>query len=327
MNKRMISFLFAALLSVVALAPPVLADNGKTPFPISVEEYTEGSMSEKRIRKVYQLPVTEDPKNIPTEDFERNGYIFHLLDITQQNEEGTDVKAYTETITEPSDTGDLEKVLKQLEGQKEVLTEDGYTGTLFLDHTTVKVTVDGYNTSTRNLSASRTYPNLSDADLSLIPKTVDESGKTLTLNDVQWASVFQADGSTLYTATASYAGTSTTYYATGYTVTADYVGNVTKTNCEVVTYTAIFFGEPVPKAEPIPEPMPPATPGPEPSPGPAADATPDQTPGPEATTEPAHEPKTMPIWISLGVCCGAALMISGLAFYQAKKGKGGKHLE
>lgn len=325
MNKRIISFLCAALLSVIALAPPALADNGKTPFPIDLEEYTEGSFDELRIRKVYQLSVTEDPKNIPTEDFERNGYMFHLLDITQQNEEGTDVKEYTETITEPSDTGDLEKVLKQLEGQKEVLTEDGYTGTLFLDHTTVKVTVDGYNTSTRNLSAARTYPNLSDADLSLVPKTVDENGKTLTLNDVQWASVFQEDGSTLYTATASYTGTSTTYYATGYTVTADYVGNVTKTNCEVVTYTAIFFGEPIVKPEPTPDPIPEPTPTPQPTPEPTPEATPEPTP--EATPEPAQETKTIPIWIPLGVCCGAALVISGLALYQAKKGKGGKHLE
>ena len=29
-------------------------------------------------------------------------------------------------------------------------------------------------------------------------------------------------------------------YATGYTVTADYTGEVAKTNCEIVTYTAIF---------------------------------------------------------------------------------------
>ena len=206
-----------------------------------------------------------------------------------------------------------------------MLTEDGYTGTLFLDHTTVKVTVDGYNTSTRNLSAARTYPNLSDADLSLVPKTVDENGKTLTLNDVQWASVFQEDGSTLYTATASYTGTSTTYYATGYTVTADYVGNVTKTNCEVVTYTAIFFGEPIVKPEPTPDPIPEPTPTPQPTPEPTPEATPEPTP--EATPEPAQETKTIPIWIPLGVCCGAALVISGLALYQAKKGKGGKHLE
>ncbi len=43
-----------------------------------------------------------------------------------------------------------------------------------------------------------------------------------------------------YTATATYTGTSSTRSATGYTVTASYTGQVAKTDCEVVTYTAIF---------------------------------------------------------------------------------------
>ena len=43
-----------------------------------------------------------------------------------------------------------------------------------------------------------------------------------------------------YTATASYTGSVTSRYATGYTVTADHTGEVAKTNCEIVTYTAIF---------------------------------------------------------------------------------------
>ena len=107
-----------------------------------------------------------------------------------------------------------------------------------------KVTVDGYATKTQALSASRSYPNLSEADVSLIPKSIEENGKTLTLADVQWDSTEQTDGVggiiTRYTATASYTGTSSSRYATGYTVTADYTGEVAKPDCDVVTYTAIF---------------------------------------------------------------------------------------
>ena len=43
-------------------------------------------------------------------------------------------------------------------------TEDGYTGTLHLDHTTVKVTTDGCAIKTETVSAIRTYPNLSDVN-------------------------------------------------------------------------------------------------------------------------------------------------------------------
>lgn len=255
MKKRVLSLLCMALLCVIAFTVPALAAEQTVRYPISVEEYTEGGVP--RIKKVYQLSLNEDPVSIPTEDFERFGYVYHLLDVTQRNDEGVDVKDYLDTITQDSDTGELAVVLKRLDGQREITTEDGYSGLLVLDHTSVKIAVKGYETSTRSLSAHRTYPNLSDADLSLVPKTVEENGKTLTLGDVQWATSYQDDGTAHYTATASYSGTSTNRYATGYTVTANYVGRVSKTGCDMITYTAIFGGTEIrPEPEPMPEPMP-----------------------------------------------------------------------
>ena len=322
MKKRAFPMLCMALLCVMAFTAPALAAEQTTNYPISVEEYTEGDTP--RIRKVYQLSLNEDPASIPTGDFERYGYVYHLLDITQHNDEGVDVKDYTDTITQDSDTGDLAAVLKQLDGQREITTEDGYTGLLVLDHTSIEIAVKGYNTSTRNLSANRTYPNLSDADLSLIPKTVDENGKTLTLNDVQWASAYQDDGSMHYTATANYTGTSTSRYATGYTVTANYVGRVSKTGCNMITYTAIFGGVELPakaEPEPTPEPMP-ALSAKE---VPAADAGTDVTemPAPEqAETAPAQEKQSgawIPVCLIVAACAGL-----GVAWYVRTK-KGGAH--
>ena len=311
-----------ALLCVMAFTAPALAAEQATNYPISVEEYTEGDTP--RIRKVYQLSLNEDPASIPTGDFERYGYVYHLLDITQHNDEGVDVKDYTDTITQDSDTGDLAAVLKQLDGQREITTEDGYTGLLVLDHTSIEIAVKGYNTSTRNLSANRTYPNLSDADLSLIPKTVDENGKTLTLNDVQWASAYQDDGSLHYTATANYTGTSTSRYATGYTVTANYVGRVSKTGCNMIPYPATFGGVELPakaEPEPTPEPMP-ALSAKE---VPAADAGTDvtETPAPEqAETAPAQEKQSVawiPVCLIVAACAGL-----GVAWYVRTK-RGGAH--
>ena len=100
------------------------------------------------------------------------------MDMTRKNEVGVDTKPHIETVTQASSTDDMETILQQLSAELEVTTEDGYTGTLQLDHTTVKVTVDGYATKTQALSASRSYPNLSEADVSLIPKSIEENGKT-----------------------------------------------------------------------------------------------------------------------------------------------------
>ncbi len=239
--KKRIAILLCAV--AVMLSSTAMAwEDEKEYYPIMVESYTMGSFDTPCIKKVYQLSLSDDPSRIPTDDFERFGYVYKLMDITQSHDIGVDSKPHSESITKDSDTGELSEVLKQLEGQKEVTTEDGYSGKLLLDHTSVTVQAKGYKTSTRNLSASRTYPNLSDADLSLVPKTVREGGKTLNLTNVQWTTNNDENGTPTYTASATYAGTSTSRYATGYTVTANYVGNVAKANCEVVTYTAIFAG-------------------------------------------------------------------------------------
>lgn len=167
MKNRAIRLLciLAALLCVTTSA--LAADSGARStqlYPVSVEEYTEGDLDKLRIRKVYQLSLSDDPAGIPTEDFERNGHLFHLLDLIRKDEIGVDTQPHTETVTMDSATGELSEVLKLLDGQKDFTTEDGYAGVLLLDHTSVKVEVKGYSTKTNNLFATRTYPNLSDVN-------------------------------------------------------------------------------------------------------------------------------------------------------------------
>ena len=241
MKTRIATLLCAVMLALGALSPPALAaQNSKTHYPVSVEEYTEDGTDALRVKKVYQLSLSDDPAGIPIDDFERDGVLYQLLDLTMKNEIGVDTQDYTETVTQDSATGDMAAVLKQLDAQKDVITDEGYAGVLLLDHTTVNIKAKGYNTSTKTLSASRTYPNLSDADLSLVPKTVNENGRTLTLNNVQWSNSYDEGGIQHFTASATYTGTAASRYATGYTVTADYTGQVSKTDSQIVTYTAIF---------------------------------------------------------------------------------------
>ena len=209
------------------------------------------------IRKVYDLSPNTDPSTLPREPFERDGYRYECTDILREVIIGSETQAITQTETVESGSKDMETILSLLPQEKEVTTEEGYTGVLRLDHTSVQVTTDGYATKTQPLSATRSYPNLSEADLSLIPKSIEEKGKTLTLADVQWSSSEQTDGAggtvTRYTAAASYTGTSSYQYATGYTVTANYTGEVAKTGCSVVTYTAIFGSMEAPEESTEPE--------------------------------------------------------------------------
>ena len=212
-------------------------------YPAEVKQSEENGIT--RIEKIYYLSAQDDPSNIPTEDFEREGKTYKLLDVLKQAQVESDTQDYVEVLTLDSDTQDMEKILAMLEPELEVQTEDGYQGVLSLDHTTITVEAAGYKSSSRTVSATRTYPNLSGADVSLIPKSITDSGRTLTLADVQWqeAATTQTDGYDMalrYTATATYTGTATSKYATGYVVTANYVGEVTRVSTDVITYTAVF---------------------------------------------------------------------------------------
>lgn len=155
--KRILTTLFALTIIMAGSVPALAAGEETTTgqsvgiYPISVEEYTYGEAEEPRINKVYHLSLSDDPSGIPTEDFVRNGRRYYLLDMTRKNEVGVDTKPHIETVTQASSTDDMETILQQLSAELEVTTEDGYTGTLQLDHTTVKVTVDGYATKTQAL--------------------------------------------------------------------------------------------------------------------------------------------------------------------------------
>ena len=268
-------------------------------YPAEVNQREENGVT--YIEKVYYLTAQDNPADIPTEDFERNSQHFTLQDVLKNSQIERDTKDHVEEVTVNSAQKDMESILPLLEPEIEVQTEDGYAGVLQLDHTSITVEAAGYSSSSRTVSATRTYPNLSAADVSLIPKTITDSGRTLTLADVQWqnAATTQQDGYDMalrYTATATYTGTATSQYATGYVVTASYHGAVTRVNCDVITYTAVFSStDPAPGTDLVEEPPQLST---------------EQEPQTETPTEPVSEKGHFPfklLLIPLGVAgLGAA---------------------
>lgn len=244
--KRTATLLLAVFLVCSMIGTALAAEPAENPppvrsaalYPTDVVETVEGG--NRRLEKVYLLTAADNPANIPTEDFEREGYRYTLLDVTRQDYTESETREHTETVTLDSDTKDMNQIMPQLAATREATTEDGFTGTLTLDTASVQVETAGYGSSSRTVTATRSYPNLSDADASLLPKTITDSGRTLTLADVQWQ---EAGG--FYNATASYTGTATSRYATGYTISATYTGEVVKTIGGEMIYTAVFSGTPV----------------------------------------------------------------------------------
>ena len=142
--KRTVSLCITALLSCLLTCPALAADTlllTPTLYPTEVNEYASGE--EMRLERTYCLSPTDNPASIPVGDFDREGWHYTLLDVTRQENSKSDEKDYAETYTLNMDTKDMEKIMPQLAAERTVTTEDGYTGTLVLDTSSIKVDCNG----------------------------------------------------------------------------------------------------------------------------------------------------------------------------------------
>lgn len=242
----------AALLAVSFLTFSAFAANDVL-VPQEVIMGTSGDC--KTVEKVYVLPKDSDESLISKETFTENDveYIFEEMKVKDNSEE--DTKECSENVNYHTSTNDAETVVALFSPTVEVTTENGYAGTLTFDHSTLELTPAGYSSRKFTVTEERSYPNLASADTSLVPKTIDKDGTTLTLADIEWVTAADEtiNGTEVvvrYTANAIYTGTETKTYVNGYTASADYKGTVTKAVNDTVTYTAVFKEN---KETPVPE--------------------------------------------------------------------------
>lgn len=197
------------------------------------------------VEKVYVLQNTDDGSLIPTENFTENEVEYAFVELKKQDNTAEDVKEHTEKVSVYTSTSNTQSVISKFKPTIEVSTEDGYIGTLEFDYTTLNVVPNGTGKQSYTVTEKRSYPNLTDADTSLVPKSINKDGATLNLTNISWQSAASdnIDGQELavrYTANATYSGTGTKTYTKGYTATAEYKGEIKKTVCDTVTYTAVF---------------------------------------------------------------------------------------
>ena len=245
--KKIVAFLAAAVMLCMAAVPSLAA----SVYPSEVIMTEVGTGYE--IRKSYQLLPGDNPEDIDIAGFVRGGIAYSFAELLKEETEFTGARPHSQTVTIASPSQDMGKVLPLFDMALDVETEDGFSGTLHLDHTSIRVEADGYKSGNYTVTATRVYPNLSDADIALVPKSTEEKGQTLELEDVTWQ---DTEGG--YTASATYTRLATSRTATGYTATAEYTGTVYLTVPGPVAYTAIFEGTPeaVEVADDTPEPEP-----------------------------------------------------------------------
>lgn len=256
MRKRFISlsvsFLILAALTLPAGAASDSPTDAEAILPVDI--ITDPDV--KEVRKVYELSPDTDPSMLPVDAFERDSIRYECTDILREVVIGSETRTVTQEETADSSKKDMETILAILPQEKEITTEDGYTGTLHLVLDSIKIEPAGYGSAAKPITATRSYPNLSSADTSHLPKTITENGRTLTLQDVQWQTdnTYNADDYEIgdrFTAICTYSGSKTVQYVTGYKTTAEYTGEVYRTGVTMIRYTVIFIGAPVPEQNPI----------------------------------------------------------------------------
>ena len=241
-KKCILSLLLALALSASAFAMEIPTD--------TVVQNLNGS---QQLIKTYTLSPDADPQKLIEEPFELEGYAYAFADIVKTENHVADTDRHTETVTLETSTNELAGILEQLLPVMEY--DDGlYSGTLSLDHTSIRTEASGYTTKSRKISTTKTIGPVDRNDMSYVPATTVKDGVTLSLSGVDWQIigtdvVGDSLAPTTYQAVASYSGK--TYYqaATGYVTTASYVGDITRDGVESVTYQVTYLGKPVTEEE------------------------------------------------------------------------------
>jgi hypothetical protein len=255
--------------------------------PQSVESVTENGVLV--VKKTYEVPPDADPQSL-VQPFEQDGYTFAAREILSRELTGeTLARQAQKTATAESETDKEAEILKHFPDAIDH-EEDGYSGQLHLDASTLTTDAGEYESYTYPTAKTREVPGLERND----PSYLEREWNGMALSGMTFSQ--NADGR--YTATAVYKGTATGSRPASYVTTAVYRGEVTKTAPGNMLYTVVYEGRPV---------IPPVT-------------LPGEVPEPEAATEqqaapeepaPGAEPEPEPEAPAKGGA--AAIILTGLA--------------
>lgn len=217
-----------------------------TYLPVDVQMSADGLTC----KKIYDVPTGTSPDQIPQEDFDRGDMHYTFQDMLRIEMPDIDRKMHSETVTVSSTSDNSNDVMALLPKSKPVTTDDGYSGTAYLDVSSISTKVAGTESVSEALSATREFPNMPEMDMTDIPKTIEDNGHTLTFSDIEWLPEIEETDNlgtmeTTYTAVVTYTGTATSSRTTGYTVTATYAGEVSHRNNDCIRYIAVYGGEPI----------------------------------------------------------------------------------
>jgi len=197
--------------------------------PIDVETTTENGVT--IIRKTFAATPELDPQTL-IEDFEQDGAHFTFREILRMEAPGeTLTRTASKTAAIVSDTDDRTEVI-QLFADTVSYEQDGYSGWLRLDFTSLVIEAEDYETFAYPFTRTRDIPGLSRND----PALIEREWEGMTLSGLSFRQ--GADGR--YTATAVYRGMTTGRRPVSFVATVNYYGEVTSTMPDNILYVIVY---------------------------------------------------------------------------------------
>lgn len=143
-----------------------------------------------------------------------------------------------------TNTNDLEKVISLFNETKD-FEDDGYTGTLVRDNSTLKVQIKDSYQEEYKVYLQKSYDNVPSNELNDIPKEIKENGTTYYLVNPVWniaetEMVSNSEVPVKYNGIMYYEGVKTKTIITSYLATIKYTGTLEKQVPDTTTFTAEY---------------------------------------------------------------------------------------
>lgn len=143
-----------------------------------------------------------------------------------------------------TNTNNLEKVISLFNDTKDI-EEDGYTGTLTRNNSTLKVQIKDSYQEEYKVYLQKSYDNVPSNELNDIPKEIKENGTTYYLVNPVWniaetESISNNEVPVKYNGTMYYEGIKTKTIITSYLATIKYTGSISKQVPDTTTFTAEY---------------------------------------------------------------------------------------
>lgn len=170
------------------------------------------------------------------------GYDLEKIDRTDNLKTLTKEQEIIDTIE--TNTNNLEKVISMFNETKDY-EEDGYTGTLTRDNSSLKISVNNSYQEEYKVYLQKAYNNVPSNELNDIPKTIKENGTTYYLINPVWdiaetESVSENEVPVKYNGTMYYEGIKTRTIITSYLATIKYTGTLEKEVPDTTTFTVTY---------------------------------------------------------------------------------------